>query len=306
MQQAYAYALGPSESIEQIQYLPGHLLGTSIWGLEVSQDGAFAISCGQDRSIRVWNRSDDLVFIEEEKDRALEAEVDRSGASGAINGADPDGYNESGTIAVVSGQGDVNTLKGGERLLEAIELVENELMDIQEYEMSLSSRTKTTPRVPNRLLLGLHPLKYLLRILREIKAPDLEAALLLIPFANVCRLITLLLKMCRKGLDVELCTRYCIFLIHCHRAQIVSTHSLLEELSEIQRIVRNSIGGYRDLIGTNLAAVKYMRRLDRFKEDEDMMITIDGSNAEIVNKRTAVGAVLPKKIKSKNKKRKQT
>ena len=88
--------------------------------------------------------------------------------------------------------------------------------------------------------------------------------------------------------------------LHCHRAQIVSTHSLLEELSEIQRIVRNSIGGYRDLIGTNLAAVKYMRRLDKFREDEDMMITINETTAGTANKRTAAGAILPKKLKKKN------
>ena len=92
----------------------------------------------------------------------------------------------------------------------------------------------------------------------------------------MCRLVTLLLRLCRRGLDIELCTRCCVFLIHCHKAQIVNTHSLLgmcknlkctgnitfqllsfylssDEMSEIQQIVRTSMGEYRELIGKNLA-----------------------------------------------------
>ena len=67
-----------ADRFEQIQILPGHLLGSSVWGLDVSSDGSYCVSCGQDRTIRTWRRGEDLVFIEEEKDRALEAQVDLS------------------------------------------------------------------------------------------------------------------------------------------------------------------------------------------------------------------------------------
>jgi U3 small nucleolar RNA-associated protein 12 len=50
---------------EQIQFFPGHV--SSVWGLDVSGDGSLCVSVGQDRSIRLWERGDDLVFIEEEK-----------------------------------------------------------------------------------------------------------------------------------------------------------------------------------------------------------------------------------------------
>jgi WD40 repeat protein len=50
---------------EQVLLLPGHR--AAIWGLDVAPDGSFCMTVGQDRSLRVWERTDDLVFVEEER-----------------------------------------------------------------------------------------------------------------------------------------------------------------------------------------------------------------------------------------------
>lgn len=50
---------------EQILILPGH--NGCLWGLDITSDASQLFSCGQDRSIRMWIRTDDLVFIEEER-----------------------------------------------------------------------------------------------------------------------------------------------------------------------------------------------------------------------------------------------
>jgi U3 small nucleolar RNA-associated protein 12 len=51
---------------EQVLLLPGHR--GSVWGLELTpQDGAQVFSVGQDRTVRVWERGEDLVFVEEER-----------------------------------------------------------------------------------------------------------------------------------------------------------------------------------------------------------------------------------------------
>ena len=47
---------------------------------------------------------------------------------------------------------------------------------------------------PNPLLLGLDPLRYFLRCLRSVKAPDLEQALLVLPFHYVARFVPMLLQ----------------------------------------------------------------------------------------------------------------
>ena len=65
-----------ADRFEQVLLLPGHSTGTSIWTIAISFDGAFMVSAGQDRSLRLWERGEDLVFVEEEKERALEAQAD--------------------------------------------------------------------------------------------------------------------------------------------------------------------------------------------------------------------------------------
>ena len=50
---------------EQILHLPGHV--GPVWGLDVSYDSAFVVSVGSDRSLRVWRRTEDQVFVSEEK-----------------------------------------------------------------------------------------------------------------------------------------------------------------------------------------------------------------------------------------------
>ena len=53
---------------------------------------------------------------------------------------------------------------------------------------------------PNPLLLGLDPLRYFLRCLRSVKAPDLEQALLVLPFHYVSRFVPVLLQVGLRSL----------------------------------------------------------------------------------------------------------
>lgn len=50
--------------------LPGHQ--GEIWGLAVSGDGEFVVTTSQDRSIRIWERTTEQIFIEEEREGELE------------------------------------------------------------------------------------------------------------------------------------------------------------------------------------------------------------------------------------------
>jgi U3 small nucleolar RNA-associated protein 12 len=117
-----------------------------VWGLDVSSDGAFVLSVGQDRSLRVWERGDDLVFVEEERERAMEFEVDRAATGG--NGTAASGSGGSAGVggsgvaegAVGSVEGDtsagsssssslasIDSVRGGEMLMDALDLVLTEL-----------------------------------------------------------------------------------------------------------------------------------------------------------------------------------
>ena len=245
-----------ADRFELIQSLPGHLLGSSVWGLDISNDGSFCVSCGQDRSLRFWSRGEDLLFIEEEKDREFESQLNTASvsASNSIVFASPETLVSSAHSEVV---------KEGERLIESILLVDTELKELAEFERNEKNIQNNKKYTFNKLLLGMHPLKYLLRQLKSIKTPDLENSLLVLPFNLVCTFIPLLIKMSSKMLDIELCTRCAIFLFHSHRARLMNSKILINEIQELQSIIRDLVGNYRNLIGVNMSGLKYTKSLNK-------------------------------------------
>ncbi len=58
---------------EQIQVLPGHQ--GMVWALFASTTGSFVVSVSQDKSIRIWSRTEEQLFPEEEREKALEQSI---------------------------------------------------------------------------------------------------------------------------------------------------------------------------------------------------------------------------------------
>jgi hypothetical protein len=154
----------------------------------------------------------------------------------------------TGEQSLVAALPSIESLKGGERIMEALELVE------VEYARSLQPNYK-----PSLLLREMPPLQYLAWTLRDsVKSADLEMALLVIPFHLVHRLLFLLLlvhapppfsllfmrlcpsdctplpplspafccQMSRRNIEIEIIVRCVVFLIRCHQSRLVSILSL--------------------------------------------------------------------------------
>lgn len=73
------------DHFEHILTLEGHK--GEAWALAVSRDGSFIVSGGHDRSLRLWRRSEEQVFLDEERERAMDALL----ATRTGGGRDPDG-----------------------------------------------------------------------------------------------------------------------------------------------------------------------------------------------------------------------
>lgn len=182
-----------ADRAEQILLLSGHK--GAVWSLDLSFDGSQVFTAGQDRSVRVWARTEDLVFVEEEKERALDAQVDSS--------LDKEKQDERVGEVSVAALSSAESARGAELLMQAMDLVEEELALRAEQEALAASKKesekdeeqkkkKARKEEANPLLLGLSPLQYLQRALRMIKGPDLEPALLVLPMHYVKRLLSLL------------------------------------------------------------------------------------------------------------------
>ncbi|KAI5286608.1 hypothetical protein KEM54_006649, partial [Ascosphaera aggregata] len=58
------------DKFEQIQRLDGH--HGQVWALAVSHSGEFLVSASHDKSIKVWEQTDEQIFLEEEREKELE------------------------------------------------------------------------------------------------------------------------------------------------------------------------------------------------------------------------------------------
>lgn len=265
-----------ADRFEQILYLPGHK--GSVWGLEVATDGSSAFSVGADRSVRMWSRSEDLVFVEEEKERMLDAQVDKTAAEMAIDTAEQVSMSTTTTTAAIAS---VESIRSGDQLMQAVDNIEAELGDFLGAMLADadSGSIVTVLHQPSKavLMLGLSPLRYLLRALRMIKQPDLEAVLLALPFHYVQRLVVLLVQLAKSGLEVELSCRCSIFLLLSHQGQIASSTLLAPAILALRDVVVHTMGAYRFMVGVNLAGLQHMQQqLEEQSQDMQAQRTLYG------------------------------
>jgi U3 small nucleolar RNA-associated protein 12 len=221
------------DRFEQILLLHGH--SAEVNCLAVSRTGAFVLSGGMDRQVRVWERTQDMVFLEEERDRELEQTFDKISrqdeATSTIlkkkriekaeeDEADDDEQPQSEAAIKKS----VLSIASGDRIMEALERADQELKDISAFKNSEGGSKKQ--RIPNVIFLGLEPSQYILWILRSVKSADLEQSLLVLTMRHMERLIYYLIVLLRSGHGVELCSRVAIFMITTHQKQVRSQKTL--------------------------------------------------------------------------------
>ncbi|GLD97227.1 hypothetical protein PINS_up005910 [Pythium insidiosum] len=282
-----------------------------VWGLAVSQDGSFVVSCSQDRSICKYVRTEDQVFIEEEKEKELEAMFeqdllkDNDRKAPAMGKSDDEVAAAEASTSASAAKKTIESVRAAESLMEAIELAEKELKEAAEFERvqrkkqkqqkkteengdddekdkKATSETAVATRQPNILLLGYAPHKYVLHTLRRIRPNDLEESLLVLPFEYVESLIHLLLGLISHHLEVEFCCHVLLYLLKQHHAAIAQRRQLFDELELLWQRLRQQLVAHKNRVGFNLAGMKYLKRqLDEERTGyvEEIAATPSSTNA---------------------------
>ena len=211
------------DRFEQILILNGHY--AEVGCLTVSRTGAFVLSGGMDRQVRVWERTKDIVFLEEERERELEQMFDGVGreeeSTGKLlrrKGEDADdedeGDDEPQSEAAVKQS--VLSVAAGDRIMEGLERADQETKDIAAFRRKNPGKDKS----PNLLMMGMDPPTYVLWVLKSVKQAELEQSLLVLPLKHVERLLYYLVKLLQSGRGVELCGRVSVFLVKTHQNQV--------------------------------------------------------------------------------------
>ncbi|ELR03168.1 hypothetical protein VC83_04828 [Pseudogymnoascus destructans] len=239
------------DKFEQIQRLDGH--HGEIWALAVSRTGSFLVSASHDKSIRVWEQTDEQIFLEEEKDKELE-ELYESTLTTFLE-KDGDDDDEAGD----TGKQTIETLMAGEKIVEALELgvADHELME--EYKLEKAANPNTAPPPRNPLYLALANIsaeQHVMTVLQRIKAAALQDALLVLPFSILPLLFTFLNIFTERSMNIPLTCRILFSMLKIHHKQLVASKSMKVVLDGVRNNLRKSLQRQKDQMGYNLAALR--------------------------------------------------
>lgn len=209
------------DRFEQISRLSGH--GAEVNSIAISRTGAFVLSASMDRQVHVWERTRDIVFLEEERDRELEQVFDKvnnrddKGTSSILDrgaeGDDGQDGRDDEPESEAAVKRSIMSVAAGDRIMEGLERADQEILEMRR---TIGGK----PRTPNPLLLGLEPAQYVLWVLRSVKSAELEQSLLVLSFKHLERLFYYIITLLKCGRGVELCARIAIFMVNTHQNQV--------------------------------------------------------------------------------------
>ncbi|KAG7858492.1 hypothetical protein KL939_002614 [Ogataea angusta] len=255
---------------ENIQKLAAH--HSEVWNLAVSNSGEFMVSVSHDHSIRIWEETDDQVFIEEEREKEMDEQYeeelfDSLEGDRAVN-------EDEDEVAKVSKQ-TMETLKAGEKLMEALDLATKELEETQQYERDLQAfklkRSAKQPVQPTRnpilQALNVLPEQYVLDVLTKIKPSQLDDALIVLPFSYTVKLLRFI-RVWTAGANfnknltsISVICRTLFFVIRSNSMELVSQkdEELRKELDDLRNQLRTMLRQTNTEVGYNIGGLNFLK-----------------------------------------------
>lgn len=244
------------EFIAELEGQRGH-----VWTVVVGEDGELVATGGRDRMMRVWRRTDEQLFLEEEQDQRMDnmfesTLIDEDNKEAHKARSKVVGFMDDPTKgeATAAGKRTLETVKAGEKLMEALDLgeVENQRVDEGSEEQ------------PSPMLLGLSADLYVLRSLGSIRSSELDEALTLLPLNHAKMLLgycsRLMEKSCMKArLSTELLSRTVLFLMKLHHNQIVAGAVDRGLVANLKDVLDNNLRDLRSRFGFNASALTFVQ-----------------------------------------------
>ena len=244
------------DKFEQIQKIGGH--HGEIWGMTVSRTGEFIVTASHDKSIRVWEQTDEQIFLEEEREKEME-EIYEKTLTTSLEQDDEDGENPP--EAVATDKQTVETLMAGEKIIEALDAgVEDNRLMSEFRELKRSQPNLSLPaRNPIYLAHGnISAEAHVLKVVQRIKAASLQDALLVLSLDKVPPLFTFLRIWAERQWNMPLTCRILFFMLKTHYKQIIANRTMKVLLDDIRGRLRKALQGQKDEMGFNLAALRIL------------------------------------------------
>ena len=244
-----------------------------VWCLAVSSIGDFFVSGSNDKSIRVWKQNKDQVFISEEEEKRTEKMMVENYAKEKMDREDDneDLTNEKTSEAIKPLKEKYENLKYGEEIMAAIDLAENLREEYIIYENQLleynNNITKNNfsnlkmPEKPKNEKLGRKSIpEYVLFEISKINSGDLEKSLKFLHLSYIEKLLNYIKYFIQNNIYVELSSRILDFILMNHETHIKNSKKMVNLLVKIQKHLRVQLQREKDMIGFNLAGLKFAQK----------------------------------------------
>lgn len=231
-----------ADSFDKILTLQGHI--GEAWSIAISPNGRFLVSCGSDKTLRLYERTSEILVLEDEQEEErerLENATLATGEESEVPGLP--GLN-------LASRKTVGSERAAENILECLEIGGKFDAD-------------TAKVIPPIMLFyeAENSDDYLVSVLSKVRGNDLEEALLLLPFSNVCDILERLPRLAESRKDQsELLCKVTIFLFRIHHKPIVNSKTLLPSIRKLIKHLESAITEQRDIIGSNMHSMGLLQR----------------------------------------------
>lgn len=267
------------DKFQCIQKLPAHQ--SEVWALCVSKDGTFVVSTSHDHSIRVWSATNDQVFLEEEREKEMDELYENElldsleGDEMAPRPTDDDEEGNTDEATKVSKQ-TLESLKAGEKLMEALDIGTADADATEQYELELtqfklkkSGVSMPQKPTPNAILMafGVTGQEYVLNTMLKIRAAQLEDALLVLPFSYTVKLMRFIDIWTQKSqisgniVHIALICKVLFFIVKVNAKELVSQKDdkLRNYLIQVKSQLRAELDGALKQLGYNTQGLKFKK-----------------------------------------------
>ncbi|THX05824.1 WD40 repeat-like protein [Aureobasidium pullulans] len=247
------------DKFEQIQKLEGH--HGEVWAMVVSRTGEKVITASHDKSIRVWDVTDDLIFLEEEREKELEQMYESTLATQLDKDHADDDEGAEDDVAAASKQ-TIATLTYGERILEALELGYADYQVVQAWQAEKATKPNLAPPQRNPVFTygNLSAEQHVLQTIRKIPNASLNDALMVVPFSSLPVLFMFVSVFIQRRMQPSLAWRVFYFLLQTHNSQIAASKQLKDVLGEVLEAYGQFVKEEKNMLGFNMAALNLMGR----------------------------------------------
>ncbi|KAK3801649.1 hypothetical protein RRG08_033836 [Elysia crispata] len=256
-----------ADNFENIQTLEGHQ--GELRGLAISPTGGTVVTSSQDRSLRLWERTEEPLVLEEEREMEREREEEEA----ILKEGEEVVPGETTEEVRMAGKKTIDTVKGTERIMEALEIYESQIEEHKQAKLA-----KAPPPPPHPMMTAFqsdNPEEFVVETIRRIRASELHGSLLSLPFSYVTKLLPILDFGLTHKRETELVCKCLNFLMRIHHGEITSNHG---NLPIVERLKQHSVAAvkyHRDLTAFNAAGLAFLSK--HIEETNGIMMFADAT-----------------------------